>query len=64
MQSEILVLPSQLAFESISCHHFSVAPNVQLAWAMIRGICAARADRFTLVDVPQVAIVRLRRYLS
>lgn len=37
MQSEILVLPSQLAFESISRRHFSIAPNFQWAWAMIRG---------------------------
>jgi hypothetical protein len=58
MQSEILVLPWQLAFEPISRHHFSVAPNIQWAWAMIRGICATRAGRFTpLVDVPQMPVL-------
>jgi hypothetical protein len=50
MQSGILALPSQLAFESISRHRFSVAPNVQWARTMIRGICAARSDRFAPLE--------------
>ncbi len=60
MPNEIRVLPLQLAFESTSRHRICVAPNAQWARAMIRGICAARSDRFTpLVDVSQIAIVRL-----
>jgi hypothetical protein len=50
----------QLAFESIKGHRFSVAPNVQWARAMIRGICAARSGRFTPPsDVSRMVIVRL-----